>query len=78
MLSAQQQASFSSGHGRPLLKTLVKVPAIGAKYGAPDKTVIAIIGDGGFQMTPQELGTIMQFGAAVKILILNMKSINDI
>ncbi|MCZ4242428.1 biosynthetic-type acetolactate synthase large subunit [Pedobacter punctiformis] len=45
--------------------------AIGAKYGAPDKTVIAIIGDGGFQMTPQELGTIMQFGAAVKILILN-------
>ncbi|RNL51195.1 biosynthetic-type acetolactate synthase large subunit [Pedobacter jejuensis] len=45
--------------------------AIGAKYGAPDKTVIAIIGDGGFQMTPQELGTIMQFGVAVKILILN-------
>ncbi|RYF98621.1 MAG: acetolactate synthase large subunit, partial [Chitinophagaceae bacterium] len=45
--------------------------AIGAKYGAPSKTVIAIIGDGGFQMTPQELGTIMQFGAAVKILILN-------
>ena len=45
--------------------------AIGAKYGAPHKTVIAIIGDGGFQMTPQELGTIMQFGAVVKILILN-------
>ncbi len=45
--------------------------AIGAKYGAPHRTVIAIIGDGGFQMTPQELGTIMQFGAAVKILILN-------
>lgn len=45
--------------------------AIGAKHGAPDKTVIAIIGDGGFQMTLQELGTIMQFGAKVKILILN-------
>ena len=45
--------------------------AIGAKYGAPDKTVVAIIGDGGFQMTLQELGTIMQFGAEVKILILN-------
>ncbi|WP_461789855.1 biosynthetic-type acetolactate synthase large subunit [Pedobacter sp.] len=45
--------------------------AIGAKYGAPERTVVAIIGDGGFQMTPQELGTIMQFGAAVKILILN-------
>lgn len=45
--------------------------AIGAKYGAPEKTVVAIIGDGGFQMNPQELGTIMQFGAEVKILILN-------
>ncbi|RZK42845.1 MAG: biosynthetic-type acetolactate synthase large subunit [Pedobacter sp.] len=45
--------------------------AIGAKYGAPNKTVIAVIGDGGFQMTPQELGTIMQFGVDVKILILN-------
>ncbi|CAN5534455.1 biosynthetic-type acetolactate synthase large subunit [soil metagenome] len=45
--------------------------AIGAKYGAPDRAVVAIIGDGGFQMTLQELGTIMQFGAAVKIIILN-------
>lgn len=45
--------------------------AIGAKYGAPERTVVAIIGDGGFQMTLQELGTIMQFGAAVKIIILN-------
>ena len=45
--------------------------AIGAKYGAPDRTVVAIIGDGGFQMTLQELGTIMQFKPNVKILILN-------
>ena len=45
--------------------------AIGAKYGAQHRTVVAIIGDGGFQMTLQELGTIMQFGAAVKIIILN-------
>src|SRR6187399_1607482 len=45
--------------------------AIGAKYGAPEREVVAIIGDGGFQMTLQELGTIMQFGAAVKSLILN-------
>lgn len=45
--------------------------AIGAWYGAPERDVIAIIGDGGFQMTLQELGTIMQFGAKVKILILN-------
>jgi len=45
--------------------------AIGAKFGAPDRTVVAIIGDGGFQMTLQELGTIMQSGIDVKIMILN-------
>ena len=45
--------------------------AIGAKFGAPDRTVVAIIGDGGFQMTLQELGTIMQSHVDVKILILN-------
>ena len=45
--------------------------AVGAKYGAPERTVVAVIGDGGFQMTLQELGTIMQFKPHVKILILN-------
>src|SRR5206468_3298100 len=45
--------------------------AIGAKFGAQDKTVVAVIGDGGFQMTLQELGTIMQSGIDVKIIILN-------
>ncbi|MCW3092394.1 MAG: ilvB [Ferruginibacter sp.] len=45
--------------------------AIGAKYGAPHRTVVAIIGDGGVQMTIQELGTIMQTEVDVKILILN-------
>ena len=45
--------------------------AIGAKFGAQDKTVVAVIGDGGFQMTIQELGTIMQSGIDVKIIILN-------
>jgi acetolactate synthase-1/2/3 large subunit len=45
--------------------------AIGAKFGAPDRTVIGIIGDGGFQMTIQELGTIMQSQVNVKIIILN-------
>ena len=45
--------------------------AIGAKFGAPNRTVVAIIGDGGFQMTLQELGTIMQSGIDVKIMILN-------
>jgi acetolactate synthase-1/2/3 large subunit len=45
--------------------------AIGAKFGAQNRTVVAIIGDGGFQMTLQELGTIMQSGIDVKIIILN-------
>jgi len=45
--------------------------AIGAKLGKPQTQVVAIIGDGGFQMTLQELGTIMQFNIPVKIIILN-------
>ncbi len=45
--------------------------AIGAKYGAKERTVVAVIGDGGVQMTIQELGTIMQNNINVKILILN-------
>ena len=45
--------------------------ALGAKMGAPDREVVAIIGDGGFQMTIQELGTIFQTQAAVKIVVLN-------
>ena len=45
--------------------------AIGAKFGAPERTVVAVIGDGGFQMTLQELGTIMQSNINVKIIILN-------
>ncbi|MFY7900397.1 MAG: biosynthetic-type acetolactate synthase large subunit [Chitinophagaceae bacterium] len=45
--------------------------AIGAKFGAPERPVVAIIGDGGIQMTIQEFGTIMQTGINVKILILN-------
>ena len=45
--------------------------AIGAKMGAPDREVVAVIGDGGYQMTIQELGTIFQQQAAVKIVVLN-------
>ena len=45
--------------------------SIGAKMGAPERDVIAIIGDGGYQMTCQELGTILQTGTAVKIVVLN-------
>jgi len=45
--------------------------AMGAKVASPAQQVIAIIGDGGYQMTMQELGTIMQYNIPVKILVLN-------
>lgn len=45
--------------------------AIGAKMGAPDREVVAVIGDGGFQMTLQELGLIFQHQVPVKIVVLN-------
>ncbi|WP_440121357.1 biosynthetic-type acetolactate synthase large subunit [Tenacibaculum sp. Ill] len=45
--------------------------AIGAKMGASEREVVAVIGDGGYQMTIQELGTILQTKAAVKIVVLN-------
>nr|WP_026327630.1 biosynthetic-type acetolactate synthase large subunit [Proteiniphilum acetatigenes] len=44
---------------------------IGAKYGAPDRTVCIFVGDGGLQMTIQEFGTIMEYGIDVKIILLN-------
>ncbi len=45
--------------------------AIGAKIGAPEREVCFFTGDGGIQMTVQELGVIMQYGIGVKIIILN-------
>ncbi|MBP8959425.1 MAG: biosynthetic-type acetolactate synthase large subunit [Bacteroidales bacterium] len=45
--------------------------SIGAKIGKPDKQVIAFLGDGGFQMTIQELGTILHYKIPVKLIILN-------
>lgn len=45
--------------------------ALGAKLGMPQKQVVAVIGDGGFQMTLQELGTIMQYEIPVKVIVLN-------
>ena len=45
--------------------------ALGAKLAMPHKEVIAVIGDGGYQMTVQELGTIMQYEIPVKIMVLN-------
>jgi acetolactate synthase-1/2/3 large subunit len=47
--------------------------AFGSKMGAPDKEVILFVGDGGYQMTIQELGTINQTEAAVKVVLLNNK-----
>ncbi|RNC63792.1 biosynthetic-type acetolactate synthase large subunit [Proteiniphilum sp. X52] len=44
---------------------------IGAKYGAPGRTVCIFVGDGGLQMTIQEFGTIMEYGIDVKIILLN-------
>ncbi len=45
--------------------------ALGAKLAKPERQVVAVIGDGGFQMTFQELGMALQTGAAVKIIVLN-------
>ena len=45
--------------------------AMGSKVGQPDKQVVAIIGDGGFQMTIQELGTVFQYKIPIKIVVLN-------
>jgi acetolactate synthase-1/2/3 large subunit len=45
--------------------------SVGAKIGKPEKQVVAFIGDGGFQMTIQELGTILHYKIAVKVIILN-------
>jgi acetolactate synthase, large subunit, biosynthetic type len=45
--------------------------AIGAKFGAPNRTVCLFVGDGGLQMTIQEFGTIMQSNVDVKIILLN-------
>lgn len=52
--------------------------AIGAKMGAPGRTVCLMCGDGGIQMTIQELGTIMQYGTAVKIVILNNNFLGNV
>ncbi|MEL6846580.1 MAG: thiamine pyrophosphate-dependent enzyme, partial [Bacteroidota bacterium] len=45
--------------------------AFGAKLAAPQREVLAIIGDGAFQMTLQELGCLFQYNAAVKVIVLN-------
>jgi acetolactate synthase-1/2/3 large subunit len=52
--------------------------AIGATFGAPDRAVCLFVGDGGFQMTIQELGTIMEQGAPVKIVLLNNNFLGNV
>lgn len=52
--------------------------AIGAKMGAPERMVCLFCGDGGFQMTIEELGTIMQYGTAVKIIVLNNSFLGNV
>ncbi len=52
--------------------------AIGAKMGAPERPVCLFTGDGGIQMTLQELGTIMQYGTAVKIIVLNNNFLGNV
>lgn len=52
--------------------------AIGATFGAPKRTVCLFCGDGGLQMTIQELGTIMEQGAPVKIVLLNNNYLGNV
>ena len=52
--------------------------AIGATFGAPERTVCVFLGDGGLQMTIQELGTIMEQGAPVKIILLNNNYLGNV
>ena len=52
--------------------------AIGATFGAPQRTVCAIMGDGGLQMTIEELGTIMEQHSPVKIILLNNNFLGNV
>ncbi len=52
--------------------------AIGAKIGAPDRVVCCFSGDGGLQMTIQELGTIMEYGIDIKIILLNNNFLGNV
>ena len=52
--------------------------AIGATFGAPERTVCLFVGDGGLQMTIQELGTIMEQKAPVKIILLNNNFLGNV
>ena len=52
--------------------------AIGATFGAPDRTVCLFVGDGGFQMTIEELGTIMEQKSPVKMILMNNNYLGNV
>ena len=52
--------------------------AIGATFGAPDRTVVCFMGDGGFQMCIEELGTIMEQQAPVKMILMNNNYLGNV
>ena len=52
--------------------------AIGATFGAPDRTVVCFMGDGGFQMCIEELGTIMEHQAPVKMILMNNNYLGNV
>lgn len=52
--------------------------AIGATFGRPDRTVCAFMGDGGLQMTMQELGTVMEQKSPVKIILMNNNYLGNV
>ena len=52
--------------------------SIGAKMGAPDRTVCFFTGDGGLQMTIQELGTILEYNTDIKIILLNNNFLGNV
>lgn len=52
--------------------------SIGAKIGCPDRNVVLFVGDGGFQMTIQELGMVMEYGVKVKIVVLNNNFLGNV
>lgn len=75
--SHSRERSFISSGGLGTMGFCIPA-AVGAKLGAPHRHVIAFMGDGGFQMTMQELGTIMEYRLPVKLVILNNNFLGNV
>ena len=73
---SQQRSIVTSGGMGPMGFGLPA--AIGATFGRPDRTVCVFMGDGGLQMTMQELGTVMEQKAPVKIILLNNNYLGNV